>query len=73
MLPSKDPVTVDLILKSNDSPVLTTRMHAEGDRHRATVVPMPPRSGPSALRLTVRYENGTVDATADDRTFSVGA
>jgi hypothetical protein len=47
-------------------------MEADGDRYRLTAVPIPGRSGPLTLRLTARFEDGSLDATATDRTFKAG-
>jgi hypothetical protein len=73
LLPSRAPLTVDLILKAGDGPERTARMKANGDRYCLTAVPIPGRSGPSTLRLVARFEDGSLEATTTDRTFKVGS
>jgi hypothetical protein len=72
LLPSPAPLSVDLILKAGDGQGRTARMEAHGDRHRLTAVPIPGPSGPVTLRLAARFEDGSLEATATDRTFTAG-
>jgi hypothetical protein len=72
LLPSSPRLTVDLILKAGDGKERTSRMEADGDRYRVTAVPIPGQSGPVTLRLTARFEDGSLEATTTDRTFKAG-
>src|SRR5262249_545141 len=67
----KEPLTVDLILKPSRGPERTARMEADGDWHRVTAVPIP-ESGPRKLRLVAQFENGTLDLTTTERSFTIG-
>jgi hypothetical protein len=72
VLPSAAPLTVDLALKPANGKEQTYHMQADGDMYRVTAVPVPFLPGQLALRLGARFEDGTLDATATDRTFKAG-
>jgi WD40 repeat protein len=72
LLPSAAPLTVELILKAGKGPERTARMEADGDRYRLTAVPNPGRRDPVMLRLMARFEDGSLEATTTDRTFTAG-
>jgi hypothetical protein len=72
LLPSRERVTVDLILKTGKGPERTARMEADGDRYRLTAVPIPGTSGPLTLRLVARFDEGTLEATTTERAFKAG-
>jgi WD40 repeat protein len=72
LLPSKDRLTVELILKAGNGPERTARMEADGDRYSLTTVPIPGTREPRTLRLVARFENATLEATTTDRSFTIG-
>ena len=72
LLPSAAPPLVDLIIKVGDGPERKARMEADGDRYRLTAVPIPGPSGPVTLRLVARFEDGSLEGTTTDRTFTAG-
>jgi WD40 repeat protein/S1-C subfamily serine protease len=72
LLPSPARLTVELILKAGNGPERTTRMEADGNRYRVTAVPIPGTSDPVKLRLAARFEDGSLEATTIDRTFTAG-
>jgi hypothetical protein len=72
-LPSKVPVTVDLILKSPPGPEHTQRMEAAGDNlYRTSAVPFVLPSGPLTLRLLAQFEDGLLCGTVSEQEFRVG-
>jgi WD40 repeat protein/S1-C subfamily serine protease len=72
LLPSSGRLTVELILKAGDGPERTAPMEAEGNRYRVTAVPIPGQKGPVTLRLMARFEDGSLEASTTDRTFTAG-
>ncbi len=68
ILPSKVPLTVDLILTSKDGEQ-THRMQADGDTYRVTAVPVPPPPGPFTMPLRAQFDDGVLNATAADQGF----
>ncbi len=72
LLPSKESLTVDLILKPAKGQERTHRMQSEGDKYHVTAVPLPTPSDPIVLRLFARFDDGTLNALASDRAFQVG-
>jgi hypothetical protein len=72
LLPSTAPLSVDLILKTGNGPERIARMEADGDRYGLSAVPIPGRSGPLTLRVIARFEDGSLDTTTTDRTFTAG-
>ena len=72
LIPSKALLTVDLVIKAGDGPERTARMEADGDRYQLTAVPIPGPNRPSSLRLLARFDEGSLEATTTDRTFTVG-
>jgi hypothetical protein len=72
LLPPKAPLVVELVLKAGDGPARTARMEADGDRYCLTAVPISGRSGSLTLRLVARFDEGSLDATTIDRTFTAG-
>jgi hypothetical protein len=71
IVPTSDPITVDLILKPTGGTERTFRMEPAGDTFRVTAVPVPPVAGALPLRLVARFDNGSLNATAADQTVSV--
>jgi hypothetical protein len=72
LLPSAAPFTVDLILKPSKGRERIHRMKGEEDNYRVTVVPVPPPSDPLTLRLQAQFDDGKLEASADDRALKVG-
>jgi hypothetical protein len=73
ILPSKDQLTVELILKSARGGMdRTFRMEPAEGMYRATPIPLPRPPGPLSLQMSARFENGSLNATLTDRAFKVG-
>jgi S1-C subfamily serine protease len=72
LLPSTARLTVEVTLKAANGPERTVPMEADGNRYRATAVPIPGQKGPVTLRLTARFEDGSLEASTTDRTFTAG-
>jgi S1-C subfamily serine protease len=72
LLPSKTPLTVDLILKPARGREQSYRMEANGINYRASAVPLPPPTGPRRVRLLAHFDNGVLNAVTVDRAFQVG-
>jgi hypothetical protein len=73
ILPSKDPLAVDLSLKpARGGEERTFRMKAAGNKYRAAAVPLPSPPGPLRLRLLARFDDATLNATLTDRAVKVG-
>jgi hypothetical protein len=71
-VPAKASTRVELILKSSNGPDRTYPMQAAGDTYRITAAPLPPPSTAYPIRVLAQFDNGTLSATASDRTFKVG-
>jgi Carbohydrate binding domain len=72
LLPSAAPLSVELILNAGGTPERAARMEAEGDRYHVTVVPIPPREDQWPFRLAAQFDNGMLDASTTERSFTVG-
>jgi WD40 repeat protein/S1-C subfamily serine protease len=66
------PLLAELIVKPSTGPERTVRMRSEGDVYRTTATLIPPREGPSTLHLVLRFDDGTREVTATDRSFTIG-
>lgn len=72
LLPSPTPLGVDLILKLARGSEHVYHLEAVGTKYRVKAVPAPPSAGPWQLRLQAQFENGLLNATAEDRSFTIG-
>jgi S1-C subfamily serine protease len=72
LLPSREPLTVDLLLKPESGPEQKYRMQARGDQYQVAAVPVPAPPSRFSLRLLAQFDDGWLSATAADRAFKVG-
>jgi WD40 repeat protein len=72
LLPVQVPLTAELILKVGEAPEQTVRMEPEGEVYRATTVPIPKGTGAWPLRLAATFDEATLEASAADRSFTIG-
>ena len=66
------PLSAELNLKPSTGPERKVLMRSEGDVYRAATALIPPRQGPSTLRLVLRFDDSKREMTASDRSFTVG-
>jgi hypothetical protein len=74
LLPSADPLTVELLLVPAGARGRPRPHHlkADGETYRVTAVPVPSEPGQFTLRLRAKFDDGVVEATTPDRAFKVG-
>jgi hypothetical protein len=73
LIPTKDVPELELILSTESVHERRFPMTLAGGVYRAKAVPFPARQGPPVCRVEVKYEDGLISGTAEDRTFRVGA
>src|SRR5262245_29081449 len=71
-MPSASPREVELVLSSGLGKYRRYPMKLTDGSYLAEAVPFPRPAGPAAVPLTVKYDNGSVSGTAEDRSFRVG-
>jgi hypothetical protein len=72
LLPTKEPLDLEMILGAGPGKERRFPMKLADGTYRAMAVPFPPREGPPVCRVEVKYENGSVSGTAEDRTYGIG-
>jgi hypothetical protein len=72
LLPSKEALDLELILGDGLGKERRFPMKLADGAYRAKAIPIPAQEGPLVYRVEVKYEDGSVRGTAEDRTFRVG-
>jgi hypothetical protein len=72
VLPTTKALDLELILSAGPGKERRFPMKLVDGTHRATAIPFPAREGPPVCRVSVKYEDGSVSGTAEDRTHRVG-
>jgi hypothetical protein len=73
VLPSKEAPDLELILGAGAGKERRFAMKLTDGSYRVKAVPFPAQEGPPVCRVEVKYEDGVVSGTVEDRTFSVGS
>ena len=73
LLPTKEPLALQLTLKTRAGEPRRYDMKPVGGVHRVKAVPIPPRKGPLVLRVEARYADGCVKGSVEDRLLKVGS
>jgi hypothetical protein len=63
---------LELVLGTESGQERRFPMTLDGGVYRARAIPFPARQGPPACRVEVKFEDGLVSGTAEDRPFRVG-
>jgi hypothetical protein len=72
LLPSKEVPDLELTLGAEPGKEWRFPMKLADGVYRARAVPFPAREGPPACRVEVKYEDGAVSGTTEDRTYRLG-
>jgi hypothetical protein len=72
MLPSSDPLSVDLILKPEGGQEHSYHMQGAQTTYRVSAVPLARPSGSARLRLLAQFDNGLLNATTMDAAVKLG-
>ncbi|MBL7222799.1 MAG: trypsin-like peptidase domain-containing protein [Candidatus Brocadiae bacterium] len=72
LLPTSEPLTLQLTLKTRTGQTRHYDMKPIGDAHRVEAVPIPPRDGPLVLQVEAVYADGYVRGGVQDRVLKVG-
>ena len=67
LLESSAPLSVELVLKPSKGKERSQRMEAAEGKFRASMVPVTPPNEALSLRVLAHFENGTLNATLNDR------
>jgi hypothetical protein len=72
LLPTKEALDLELILGAGLGKERRFPMKPADGAYRAKAIPFPAREGPPVCRVEVKYEDGSVSGTAEDRTYRIG-
>ena len=72
LIPTQKPLELELALGGGLKSVRRFPMARFDGVYRAMAIPFPEQKGPLELQTTVRYEDGSVSGTVEDRVFHVG-
>jgi hypothetical protein len=72
LIPTEEPLELELALGADLKSVRRFPMAGLDGVYRATAIPFPEQKGPLELQTTIRYEDGSVSGTVEDRVVHVG-
>jgi hypothetical protein len=72
VLPSKIPLTLELILSTRKGEERKHEMELANGSHNVTAVPIIPPDGPRVVRLEVKYADGSLSGPVIDQSFKIG-